>query len=142
MPDLYIKNQRSDISFAIAHKAPYIFVSASREKKMGVDIEKLSDRIAKLRTKFISDTENSLVHSSISNESDLLYRYTQVWSAKEAFVKCMNYSMWEALAGVVLHSITNDRVYLMYKDDPEEVVYTVKTYLFDNHIFAYMSLTQ
>ena len=51
--------------------------------KIGVDIEQISERVKKVKEKFLNETE--LIE--FSNETDEIY--TQLWTAKEAIYKTM-----------------------------------------------------
>lgn len=75
----------SDYSYniSISHSIDYVAVLLSKDYRVGVDIEKISDRIFKIRDRFVSDKEfigagNSLIHL-------LLH-----WSAKETMFKFLN----------------------------------------------------
>ena len=75
----------SDYSYniSISHSVDYVAVLLSKDYRVGVDIEKISERIFKIKERFVSNKEfiapeNSLIHL-------LLH-----WSAKETMFKFLN----------------------------------------------------
>ena len=76
----YLFEQKKNIS--ISHKKNYVIFGHSTFK-IGVDIEQISERVKKVKEKFLNETE--LIE--FSNETDEIY--TQLWSAKEAIYKTM-----------------------------------------------------
>ena len=67
--------------FSISHCGDYAAVLVSRTKRVGVDVEVMSDKIARTRHKFLSDKDHPAFH-----EEDL-FAWTQAWSCKEAVFK-------------------------------------------------------
>jgi phosphopantetheinyl transferase (holo-ACP synthase) len=76
----YLINEKTHIS--ISHKNNYV-VFGSSPTKIGIDIEEISERINKIKTKFLNEKELN----EFSDESDEIY--TQLWAAKEAIYKTM-----------------------------------------------------
>jgi phosphopantetheinyl transferase len=76
----YLLDQNNYIS--ISHKNNYVVFGYSTFK-IGLDIEEISGKVKKVRSKFLTDHELN----EFSNETDLVY--TQLWAAKEAIYKIM-----------------------------------------------------
>ena len=70
-------------SFSISHTSDYVVVSLAKIKKTGVDIEKLTDRILRIETRFISEVDSEVLGSA---KDDLKAKYL-VWGAKECMLK-------------------------------------------------------
>ena len=66
---------------SISHSKDFVAVFLSDNQRIGVDIEKISDRIQKLYPRFLSQTEQQ---NSDMSDSSLLHFY---WGAKEAVYK-------------------------------------------------------
>lgn len=70
---------------SVTHSGDYSAVIISTESKVGVDIERISERIKKVSQKFLSPAELKKV--PFLRKSKYL---TAIWSAKEALYKLMN----------------------------------------------------
>ena len=66
---------------SVSHSKDFVAVFLSDTQNVGVDIEKISDRIQKVYTRFLNETEQQ--HCNLS-DSFLLHFY---WGAKEAVYK-------------------------------------------------------
>ena len=69
----------SNYHISLSHKFPYVAVIFDK-KKCGVDIEKMDNRVRKIKSKFLSDEENLVVGESLKK----LVKY---WSMKETAYK-------------------------------------------------------
>ena len=74
--DNYAKPSLSNSNYhiSLSHKFPYVAVIFDK-KKCGVDIEKIDNRVRKIKSKFLSDEENLVVGESLKK----LVKY---WSMK------------------------------------------------------------
>jgi phosphopantetheinyl transferase len=83
--------------FSISHCGDFAAVIASRQNRVGIDIEIISSKIEKIKHKFVSEVEKSIMNgqslSSIS-DSQPINLLTLLWSCKEAAFK------WYGLGGV------------------------------------------
>ncbi len=75
--------------FSISHCGDYAAVVASREKRVGVDIEIVTGKIDRIKNKFISADEWPVVNDGQLKEENPAAnsRLTLVWSCKEAVFK-------------------------------------------------------
>ena len=69
---------------SVSHSKEFVAVFLSETHPVGVDIEKISDRIQKVVPKFLNETEQQ---NSDLSDSSLLHFY---WGAKEAVYKLFN----------------------------------------------------
>jgi len=76
----YVMEQNTNIS--ISHKNNYVVFGYSTFK-IGVDLEQISERVKKVKSKFLTEQELN----EFSNETNEIY--TQLWAAKEAIYKIM-----------------------------------------------------
>lgn len=70
---------------SISHTKGYVSVIVSETYEVGIDIEKISDRVQKVAHKFVRDDEQ-LPEDPAQHIQALLL----IWSAKEVMFKCMN----------------------------------------------------
>jgi len=71
------------LSISISHTHNYVAILLGENIHLGIDIEKLTPRIHKIRHKFCSDTENKF----LTDDETLLQRLYIIWSAKESLFK-------------------------------------------------------
>ncbi|RYY53398.1 MAG: 4'-phosphopantetheinyl transferase superfamily protein [Chitinophagaceae bacterium] len=72
--------------FSISHCGDYAAAIVSRETRAGIDVEIPVEKVAKIRHKFLSDTEIGLFGVGEEQPEDL-HLLTILWSAKEAVYK-------------------------------------------------------
>ncbi len=80
------KPQLTDKSFkiSISHTKNYVAVCLHPTKEVGIDIEKISDKVLNIKHKFLSEKELSNLDKENINLAALLH-----WSAKETLFKLM-----------------------------------------------------
>ena len=71
------------LSISISHTQNYVAVLLGENISLGIDIEKLSPRIYKIRKKFCSDAEDEY----LTDDENLLPSLYLIWSAKESLFK-------------------------------------------------------
>lgn len=78
----YISN--SDWNISITHSGKYIAVARSK-KRLGIDIEQISEKLERTKHKFSSDKELSFI-----DQQQNLYQLCLYWSAKESVYKLVS----------------------------------------------------
>lgn len=76
-PTLYIDHEKYFIS--ISHSYEYVGIMISKTHEIGLDIEKVDDRIHRVSKKFLNDNEQLFAESKLTK--------TLIWSAKESMYK-------------------------------------------------------
>ncbi len=82
--------QGDPFHFSISHSGEYAAAIVSRRNRAGVDIETVSEKVERVVHKFLSDSEQGMIHAlaenkgGISNRRNLL---TLAWSVKETMYK-------------------------------------------------------
>ena len=71
--------------FSISHCARYAAAIVSTASRVGIDVEVITNRVAKIKHKFLHTSELRFVHSRPANQQEQLL--TILWSAKEAIYK-------------------------------------------------------
>lgn len=69
------------VHVSISHTKDYAALYVSREREVGIDIEQMSDKIFRVKNKFLNEAERALI-----DESDQI-QLLVCWSAKEAVYK-------------------------------------------------------
>jgi phosphopantetheinyl transferase len=87
------------LHFSLTHCGDFAAAIVSEKGSVGVDLEAIGDRIFRIRHKFLSDQEQSLIQTitglSDLQEGDLASQWlTRAWSAKESVYK------WQGKAGI------------------------------------------
>jgi phosphopantetheinyl transferase len=76
-PTLYIDHEKYFIS--ISHSYEYVGIMFSKTHEVGLDIERVDDRIHRVSNKFLNDNEQLFAESKLIK--------TLIWSAKESMYK-------------------------------------------------------
>lgn len=79
------------IQFSISHSGTMVAALIHPEQPVGVDVEKISERVSRVRRKFLSQAEELLVLQSMGEEDELTC-LTLAWSVKEAAFKALQNS--------------------------------------------------
>jgi 4'-phosphopantetheinyl transferase EntD len=80
--------------FSISHFGHYAAAIVSSTNRVGVDVEKTSPTIEKIRNKFLSEKESVIAFEGIEKSGHRLRQLTLLWSAKETIFK------WYSLGNV------------------------------------------
>lgn len=85
---LFYTNNKPKLSsnsfISISHKDQELIVCFNVKKEIGIDIEKIDNKISKIKSKFCLEVE--LNHNLFIKKTEYL---TMLWSAKEATFKCL-----------------------------------------------------
>ena len=73
--------------FSISHCGNFAAAIASNRQRVGIDVEQMVHTVARIRHKFLSDTEYALLQPAITAAADPLSPLTMMWSAKETVFK-------------------------------------------------------
>jgi 4'-phosphopantetheinyl transferase EntD len=80
--------------FSISHFGHYAAAIVSSPKRVGIDVEKSSPTIEKIRNKFLSEQESAIAFEGVEKSGHRLRQLTLLWSAKETIFK------WYSLGNV------------------------------------------
>ncbi|MES2849505.1 MAG: 4'-phosphopantetheinyl transferase superfamily protein [Bacteroidota bacterium] len=74
--------------FSISHCGEYAAVMVSTSFRVGVDIEKITGKVEKIKHKFLSPFEQNIIESLAGNDAVLYTTFlTAAWSIKESLFK-------------------------------------------------------
>ena len=79
----YLTDKSFNIS--ISHTGTYVTIILHPTKKVGIDIEKISDKAVRVKHKFLSESELDFVENSLEKT-----HLTLLWCAKEALYKIID----------------------------------------------------
>ncbi len=92
---------RSAYSCSVSHDDRFA-VAAASTGRVGIDVEKTSERVLKSRSLFMSEPEQALVRQSRLGEIDAAVR---IWSIKEAVTKALDIRLTDAWNRVQVRSV-------------------------------------
>jgi len=95
----FLANQQYHLS--VSHSCHYAVVILSDKYAVGIDIEKVSDRIKKIVNKFLNETELGYAGSGNSLEELFIY-----WGAKESLYKLYGKKNLDFRKNIILDKVT------------------------------------
>ena len=108
---------------SISHKFPYAVGMVNLKNKCGVDIERIDEKIKKVKDKFLNENEKKF--STKNNE------ITATWSVKESSYKVEGDTI--PLKEIFVRKVKNN----LYESRIRERKYKVKTIEFEGHILSF-----
>jgi phosphopantetheinyl transferase len=73
--------------FSISHCGEYAAVMVSTESRVGVDVEKISPKVERVKHKFLSGQEQQLIEQLVAGTTLYTAILTATWSIKESLYK-------------------------------------------------------
>ncbi len=127
-PNMLVDGQPFYLS--ITHSFQYAAVIFSRQTEVGIDIEKLDERINRVKNKFCNDVELEWADNQILN-------LAMIWSAKETLYKLYGKKELDFKNHLLIQK--NDGVTMKGKIDIGVFVLecSIQTKLFDGYILTY-----
>ncbi|HEY0679298.1 MAG TPA: 4'-phosphopantetheinyl transferase superfamily protein [Chitinophagaceae bacterium] len=95
--------------FSISHCGDFAAAIVSRDKRVGIDIELVSDRIARVKDKFIGGIESGIIGQFDPGLNDLM-KFTLLWSCKEAMFKWYGNGQLDFRKHMQLQTIYHDQI--------------------------------
>ena len=95
--------------FSISHCDDYAAAIVSRDKRVGIDIETVSERVRRVKDKFINTIESGIIEHFENPASDLM-KYTLMWSCKEAMFKWYGDGQVDFKKHLQLQAIYSDEI--------------------------------
>jgi phosphopantetheinyl transferase len=140
-PVLFVENKKRDsLHFSISHKEDYVFCAADPARRIGVDVEKISWKLEKLKSYFMSREEEELISVSVAGKEITLRYYTALWASKECLVKCLKKNLWDVFKKVRLTAIQENKFLLKYPKEGPGYDITAANFMYDDYIFSVMVL--
>ncbi|MET0635083.1 MAG: 4'-phosphopantetheinyl transferase superfamily protein [Chitinophagaceae bacterium] len=123
--------------FSISHCGDYAAAIVSRTIRVGIDVEIPIDKIARIRTKFLSPREVALFRVE-GNSADDLQLLTVLWSAKEAVYKWYGEGQVDFSEQICLTSIDKSEKNIGCYFTKTQTHLRIRYGLFDNLVLAWV----
>lgn len=107
--------------FSISHKDGAVAAAYAPGKKIGLDIEKMSQKVLGVKSAFLSASEEQVIAKSGSLRNNELLLLTRVWSAKEAIVKYLCSDLMEVFKTVRLIEINEKNSVFIHEKTGEKL---------------------
>lgn len=133
--------------FSISHCSTYAAAIVSKQRRVGVDVEVVGDKILQIQHKFISAEEMEKVNSEWSMMSELwkgdTEKLTLIWSCKEAVFKWFGSGDVDFKKHIVVQTIKQlgDNVFhtqICFKKETPVIVF-LTTHFFDGLVLSYVA---
>jgi len=128
----FLVNHNYHIS--ISHTKEYAMAMLSKERRVGIDIEKVHQKIQKIALKVFSPAEINFVKNNIAES-------TALWTAKEAVYKLYGKKAVQMNEQITLHkhqeSIINQPFSMQLKLENNAEVFQGKIQMIANYVWAY-----
>ena len=144
-PLLYIKGKReTSINISISHRADYIASGLSRNH-LGIDLEKIDEKLLRAKHLFLSSKEESLIQSKANNKSEMLKYITMLWSSKESIVKIENLDLFYVLNNYCLEEISDNNIFYLRFNNSQETdkkrpLFKSYNYEFSGYVFSMVTI--
>lgn len=126
---------RSLISCSVAHDNRFAIAVAS-DRRVGVDVEKVCNRVLKSRRLYMHESEAALVKESVPAER--METAVRIWSIKEAVTKALDINLADAWHRVRVTDVgTYESNFQVDDDAPNIAVHDVT----EKHVFTLVSLS-
>lgn len=137
-PTLIIQGEenRGDICFSISHCTQYVFCGVSLTRKLGVDVERISGRLSKVRDTFIQPEEETVFREAVLTSANKNELYTKLWTAKEAAVKYVGTHMFHGLTQCRVNRMAPKELHLDYHHEGHVIPLLAHCEVYDNHVFT------
>ena len=129
--------------FSISHCGDYAAAIVSREKRVGVDVELYSEKVERVRKKFVSSLEESVLEGFAPDNHYSKY-LALLWSSKEAIFKWYGAGQIDFKKHMQLQSIHFDQFkelvycdFLFSKEKPQ--LLKLRSVLMDKFVLSWIS---
>jgi phosphopantetheinyl transferase len=95
--------------FSISHCGDFAAAIVSRDKRVGIDIELVSEKVWVVKNKFVNSIEAGIIDHVNLNVSDLM-KMTLLWSCKEAMFKWYGKGQLDFRKHMQLQAIYSDEI--------------------------------
>jgi phosphopantetheinyl transferase len=130
----------SAIAFSLTHAKEIAGAIISQNGQVGIDIEKISDRVLKIEQKFLHREELALLPI---NKPERVRLATLLWTVKETVYKCFGISAVDFSHDICIKSIDKDLTSITIDFKPLQITGSkVFCHLIEEHWLSYMIHTK
>jgi phosphopantetheinyl transferase len=124
------------ISVSISHGGGYVLCAAALEMPVGVDVERVDERLVRLSEAYTSENERGLIRRTAHDPEEEKALLTRLWTVKEAAAKCWGEGMFVAFGQCQVVSLQGDRWDAMYLRDDGRVRLRVSSVALEGCVFS------
>jgi len=118
----------NSFQISITHTGKYVAILLHPTFRVGIDVEKISDKVVRVQSKFLSETEREAIDSSLAKTHLAL-----LWSAKEALYKILGQEEVEYTKHLTINPF---KPYLMGTMEAQETrTPSAETFQLTYHVF-------
>lgn len=124
------------VNVSISHKIDYILCGSCKNSKLGLDVEKISNRLLNIKQYFLSDKEEKVLIQNLADDkdkNDMLSMLAMVWSSKESAVKYTESNFFSVAENLKLIDIVNNDFIFKLNDNLNIISHN---YEYNNYIFS------
>lgn len=117
---------------SISHTKNYAALVLSKTQEVGIDIEYISERVKRIRSRFIGDTEY------IDPENEVIHLLLH-WSAKESIYKISNKAGIDLKKDIIVEKFvpqTNSIFYAHEKDTQTDTSFTIRYFTTEDYVLT------
>lgn len=89
----------SELVFSVSHSGPYAAIILAKNRLVGIDIEKITPRLLKVKDRFLSEAESEAFYPEANLEKLSVY-----WCGKEALYKVYGIPEVDIKNDIIIHS--------------------------------------
>ncbi|GMT49514.1 MAG: hypothetical protein IEMM0008_1053 [bacterium] len=139
-PELHIKESITKPFFSISHKTNYIFCASQTHGPLGIDLEEISERLIKVKKKYVSKGEEEILLSCSRDSANLYpsltHLYTALWASKEAIIKYLNKSFYDIANNAILTKVEKNKFYFIYDQNGCSLPLKTVHFTYSNYVFS------
>ncbi len=118
-------------AISISHSHNYVLIGETNKNKIGIDIEKIQEKIKNIAYKFLNtkDIEN------LANKGDEI-TYTQIWCCKEAIFKMSSHKKLSIKEDIIINLNSSSKATANVNINNVSFIYSIKLYSLDDYIIS------
>ncbi|WP_447507240.1 4'-phosphopantetheinyl transferase family protein [Acinetobacter oleivorans] len=133
------------VYFNLTHSADVIILAVTEEGEIGVDIEQVDREFEWMRVdSVLAPIEIEWIkENEITDSSSVFQRFFQIWTLKEAYIKCTGEGMSRHLKKLNFHVLPEHIQFLDSTNDAQKTEeYYFESYIYDSHFIFSICLQQ
>ncbi|MFV5642306.1 4'-phosphopantetheinyl transferase family protein [Acinetobacter oleivorans] len=133
------------VYFNLTHSADVIILAVTEEGEIGVDIEQVDREFEWMRVdSVLAPIEIEWIkENELTNSSSVYQRFFQIWTLKEAYIKCTGEGMSRHLKKLNFHVLPEHIQFLDSTNDAQKTEeYYFESYIYDSNFIFSICLQQ
>lgn len=133
------------VYFNLTHSADVIILAVTEEGEIGVDIEQVDREFEWMRVdSVLAPTEIEWIkENELTDPFSVYQRFFQIWTLKEAYIKCTGEGMSRHLKKLNFHVLPEHIQFLDSTNDAQKTEeYYFESYIYDSHFIFSICLQQ